>query len=187
MKTWLNRWATFSTRVGLCAIQNLTERSMDPWTMLHWQRPCGSMDKAFQGYWWCYFPWRFDSKFLHFSSRKPRWSHKMYVRNSEFWSELTGHPVRETLISIVVFSCLSNVRFEREWIYNSWRTFSSPSKHFDKISFWWRHWRGTSRTCRNIDEINGKRTGWCRITYTLVRSGPFKIVPTCEILSWNLS
>ena len=62
--------------------------------------------KAFQGYWWYYFPWRFDSKFFHFPSRKPRWPHKMLVRYSHSWIfvrvQRTQISVRETLISIIV-------------------------------------------------------------------------------------
>ena len=127
-----------------------------PW--IHGSLSYDLMNQACQGYWWYHFPWRFDSKFLHFSSRKPRWPHKMLVRNL-VRAHRTQVSVRGTLISIAVFSCLSNIRFERKWIHNPWRTISPPSKHFDKVSFRWRYWRGTSRTCRNIHEINGKRTG----------------------------
>ena len=137
--------------------------------------------------WFKVFPFFFEEAAMTTLNVSPKFSFWIFVR-----AQRTRISVSGTLISIVVFSCLSNVWFERKWIYNSWRTISSPSKHFDKISFWWRHWRGTSRTCRNIHEIDGKRTGLCSINYaeSLTRqynfgSGPFKIVPTCEILSWN--
>ena len=134
------------------------------WSMFHGPWLDGSRNQACQGYWWCHFPWRFDSEFFHFSARKSWWPHQMLVRLFGQSSADKGKP--ETALSVIsgksmvpftemLFSCVPDVRFEGKWIHYSWRTISSPSKHFDKIPIWWRHWRGTPRTRRNIDEIDG--------------------------------
>ena len=155
MKIWLNRWATFLIRIGL-----FEQRSMDHgliWRPVrglfvlkviesgHWKDTDGviSLEDLIQSF----------SIFLRGSREDHiKCKSKMLVRETMAWV---------TIIFInCIFSCLPNVWFEREWIHNSWRTIFTPSKHFDKISFWWRHWRGTSRTRGDIHEIDGRRTGF---------------------------